>query len=190
MINIAIFASGTGSNARSIIRYFANHPKAIVSLVVSNRPNAGVLDIARENNIKTLIINRKMLEEGTGLVETLQDDQIGLVVLAGFLQKIPPILVAAYPGKIVNIHPALLPKFGGKGMYGMHVHEAVLAAGEKESGITIHFVDEQYDHGAPIFQARCPVLPGDKPADLAKRIQELEHKHFAPVLEQILQNRS
>lgn len=182
-IHIAIFASGAGSNARKIMEHFAGHPRIKVSLLVSNKPGAGALHHAADFGVSTLIIGREQFLKGDAYVPELQAAGIDYIVLAGFLWKIPPTLIAAYPNKIVNIHPALLPKYGGKGMYGHFVHEAVIAAGETESGITIHLVDEQYDHGAHLFQAKCPVLPGDTPDDLAARIHQLEHQHFAAVIE-------
>jgi folate-dependent phosphoribosylglycinamide formyltransferase PurN len=169
-VSIAIFASGTGSNAQQIIQHFAGNPQVRVALIVSNKPNAGVLDKARAASIPTLIIG------------------IDFIVLAGVLWKVPADLIKAYPSRIVNIHPALLPKYGGKGMYGHFVHEAVIAAGEKESGITIHYVDEQYDHGGTIFQATCEVKPDDTPDSLAERIHQLEHQHFPTVIESVLQS--
>lgn len=185
---IAIFASGTGSNADKIIQHFSGHKLGVISLVVSDKADAGVLEIARRNNINTLIINKKQLDAGTDLLSELSKRKIQWIVLAGFLQKIPPALVKAYPNRILNIHPALLPKYGGKGMYGMHVHRAVLANQERESGITIHLVDDHYDHGETIFQATCPVAESDSPETLAKKVQALEHTHFPRVIEEILQN--
>ncbi|MFN4286232.1 MAG: phosphoribosylglycinamide formyltransferase [Lacibacter sp.] len=186
-LRIAIFASGAGSNARQLMQHFENHPLARVSLVVCNKPGAGVLGIAAAAGIPTLLLERERFFRGDAYLPELERAGIGLVVLAGFLWKIPEKLVTAYAGRMVNIHPALLPKFGGKGMYGHHVHAAVLAAGETESGITIHMVDEQYDHGTPLFQARCAVLPGDTPETLAARIHALEHQHYPRVVESLVQ---
>ena len=148
-------------------------------------PGAGVLEIAKEKGIPTLLINKEEFAR-TGYVESLRNADIHFIVLAGFLWKVPAVLVNAYPRSIINIHPALLPKYGGKGMYGARVHEAVIAAGEKESGITIHWVNEQYDEGAIIFQATCLVESGDTPAMLANKIHALEHAHFAPTIEKLL----
>jgi len=189
-IHVAIFASGAGSNARKIIEYFegggANSNTRIkVSLIVCNVPGAGVLEIAKEKGIPTLLINKEEFAR-TGYVESLRNADIHFIVLAGFLWKVPAVLVNAYPRSIINIHPALLPKYGGRGMYGARVHEAVIAAGEKESGITIHWVNEQYDEGAIIFQATCLVESGDTPAMLANKIHALEHAHFAPTIEKLL----
>ncbi|MFD2526198.1 phosphoribosylglycinamide formyltransferase [Flavihumibacter stibioxidans] len=185
-MNIAIFASGAGSNARKIIEHFSSHPQIKIALVVCNKPGAGVLDIAAEHGIPTLLIEKEQFFRGDTYLPQLKDKGIGFIVLAGFLWKIPAALIAAFPHHIINIHPALLPKYGGKGMYGSYVHEAVIAAGEKESGITIHYVDEQYDHGGTIFQATCPVEPGDTPASLAQRIHSLEHAHYPAVIEQTI----
>lgn len=186
MTHIAIFASGTGSNARRIIEHFQHSGKVKVALVVSNKPGAGVLAIAEEAGIPILLIEKEKFFRGDAYIPALKEKQIGFIVLAGFLWKIPSALVAAYPEKIINIHPALLPKYGGKGMYGHHVHEAVIGHHEKESGITIHYVDDKYDHGRIIFQATCPVLPDDTADTLAKRVLQLEHRYFPLVTEQLL----
>jgi phosphoribosylglycinamide formyltransferase 1 len=186
MTSIAIFASGAGSNARKIIEHFSQHPKVRVELIVCNKPQAGVLNIADEHGIPTLILDKEQFFRGNAYVDEFKVDDIEFIVLAGFLWKIPDALIHAYPEKIVNIHPALLPKYGGKGMYGNFVHEAVIANKEKESGISIHFVDEVYDHGKIIFQAKCEVKEDDTPDSLAARIHELEHKHYAKVIEDLL----
>ena len=179
---LAIFASGTGSNAEKIIAYFAQNPLIIISLIVSNRPDAGVLEIARKHGIETVLLEKEKFFRGNAYTGELKDKQIDLIVLAGFLWKIPAGLIDAFRGNIINIHPSLLPKYGGKGMYGHFVHEAVIAAGEKETGITIHLVDEHYDHGKHLFQAVCPVLAGDTPERLAARVLRLEHENFARVI--------
>ena len=197
-IHIAIFASGAGSNARKIIEYFEKRTAggsvngtgtksaAIkVSLIVCNVPDAGVLEIAKEKGIPSLIINKSEFA-ANGYVESLQNADINFIVLAGFLWKVPEVLVRAYPKAIINIHPALLPNYGGKGMYGARVHEAVIAAGEKESGITIHWVNEHYDEGAIIFQAKCSIDANDTADTLANKIHALEHAHFAPTIEKLL----
>ena len=186
MTSIAIFASGAGSNARKIIEHFSQHPKIRVELIVCNKPNAGVLNIADEHGLPTLILDKEQFFRGNAYVDEFRVDDIKFIVLAGFLWKIPDALIHAYPEKIVNIHPALLPKYGGKGMYGNFVHEAVIANKETESGITIHLVDEVYDHGKIIFQAKCEVKKDDTPESLAARIHELEHKHYAKVIEQLV----
>lgn len=183
---LAIFASGAGSNADKIIQHFQQHPQVEVALVVCNKPGAGVLEVARRNGVDTLLVQRDRFANGDAYLPELQQRQLHWLVLAGFLWKVPPALVHAFPRHIINIHPALLPKYGGKGMYGHHVHQAVLEAGDTESGITIHYVDELYDHGATIFQARCSVLPGDTPDTLAQRIHQLEHQHYPVVLEQLV----
>ena len=192
MKKIAIFASGAGSNAKEIIEYFGNIDKtgnrytiAEISLIVSNNPNAGVLSIAAEKKIPALIIDKEQFFRGNGYVDQLREKEIDLVVLAGFLWKIPDTLIAAYPNRIMNIHPALLPKFGGKGMYGRYVHQSVLDQNEKESGITIHYVDGHYDNGDIIFQATCSVLEHDTPDSLARRVQMLEHEHYPRIIEKV-----
>lgn len=187
MQQIAIFASGAGTNAARIIDHFRHHPNIRIALVVCNKPGAGVLDIAAREQVPTLIIEKEPFFRGDAYVGELRARQIGFIVLAGFLWKIPTALVQAYPGRIINIHPALLPKFGGKGMYGRFVHEAVIAAGEKESGITIHYVDELYDHGEPIFQAKIIVEKEDTPETLARKIHGLEYEHFAQIIEDEVQ---
>ncbi len=207
-VHIAIFASGAGSNARKIIEYFegagskSTSSQVKVSLIVCNVPDAGVLAIAKEKGIPTLLINKNEFA-ATGYVESLHNADIQFIVLAGFLWKVPEVLVRAYqPGMkidgalvngkenvskgIINIHPALLPKYGGKGMYGSRVHEAVISAGEKESGITIHWVNEHYDEGGIIFQVTCEVALSDTPETLADKIHLLEHAHFAPTIAKML----
>jgi phosphoribosylglycinamide formyltransferase-1 len=189
MKRIAIFASGAGSNAEKLIQRFKNSSLIQVALIVCNKPDAGVLKIAKEHQIDTLLIEKENFFRGDCYVPQLQQLKIDWIILAGFLWKMPAALIHNWPKHILNIHPALLPKYGGKGMYGAHVHAAVLAAGEKESGITIHQVDEQYDHGAPVFQASCPVLPNDTAETLAQRIHALEHEHYPRVVEELMQNR-
>lgn len=190
MLPIAIFASGKGSNAEKIISYFRHHPQIRVSLIVSNKSDAGVVDIANREKVPVLILKKERFHRGDAYVPELIAAGIQFLVLAGFLWKIPAVLIRAYPEKIINIHPALLPKYGGKGMYGHHVHEAVIANQETESGITIHVVDELYDHGRILFQQRCPVQPEDTPATLAVKITELEHRYFPEQIEKtvLLQN--
>jgi phosphoribosylglycinamide formyltransferase 1 len=185
--HIAIFASGAGSNARQIINYFRNSKVATVALIVCNKPGAGVISIAQNENIPLLLIEKERFFAGNGYLPELQKAKTDLIVLAGFLWKIPQVLIDAYPKRIMNIHPALLPKYGGKGMYGQYVHEAILNAGEMESGITIHYVDEHYDNGDIIFQTACPVLEDDSPEALAHRIHQLEHLHYPLVIEEVVQ---
>ncbi len=187
MKNLAVFASGTGSNAKKIIEYFRTNPHIRVRLIVSNKKDAPVLGIAREHNIETLVLNRQDFYGTEQLLQQIQVRDIDFIILAGFLWLIPDYLVRAFENRIVNIHPALLPKYGGKGMYGMRVHEAVKAAGERESGITIHYVNENYDEGDIIFQATCVLEPNDTSEDIAHKVQALEHRHFAPVVEKLLQ---
>lgn len=185
-IRIAIFASGAGTNAEKIIEHFTGHPRVKVALVVCNKPDAGVVNIAAHHQVPVLLIEKELFFRGDAYVAALKQREIGFIVLAGFLWKVPAALIQAYPNRIINIHPALLPKYGGKGMYGRHVHEAVIAAGEKESGITIHYVNEHFDEGAPIFQATCIVEPGDTPESLAQKVHVLEHRHFPRVVEEVV----
>ncbi len=189
-VNVAIFASGAGSNADKIIEHLhqgdIRDRNAVVKLIICNKPGAGVLEVARRNGIESLIIDRDRFFNGDHYLPVFHKHEIDFIVLAGFLWKVPPQLIAAYPEKMINIHPALLPKFGGKGMYGSKVHEAVIAAGEKESGITIHFVDELYDHGKIIQQATCAVAEDETPESLAVKIHELEHRHFPETVERLL----
>lgn len=188
-VNIAIFASGTGSNASKIIEHF-NHqhdkPVATVKLIVCNKPGAGVLEVARRNGVPSLLIEKAKFFEGSAYIDELKGAEIDFIVLAGFLWKIPQNLIDHYRNKIVNIHPALLPKYGGKGMYGSRVHEAVINAGERESGITIHYVDEQYDNGDIIFQERVAVAHNETPASLASKIHHLEYTHYPMIIEQLI----
>jgi phosphoribosylglycinamide formyltransferase 1 len=184
---IAIFASGAGSNARKILEYSKSNPQSyIVALIFSNKPAAGVLDIAAEYGVPFIIIEKEEFFRGHHYLPRLKGAEIDLIVLAGFLWKIPQALIDTYRNKIINIHPALLPKFGGKGMYGVHVHQAVLDAGEKETGITIHYVDEHYDHGDVIFQVRCKVEAGETADSLAQKIHLLEHEWFPKIIERVV----
>ncbi|HVG11737.1 MAG TPA: phosphoribosylglycinamide formyltransferase [Flavisolibacter sp.] len=185
---IAIFASGAGSNAQAILRHLEGNNAIKVGLIVCNKPGAGVIDIAGAAGVPVLLIEKEEFFRGESYVPQLKQEGIDFIVLAGFLWKIPQALIQAFPRKIVNLHPALLPKYGGKGMYGLNVHAAVIQNGEQESGITIHWVDEHYDSGDIIFQATCPVLPGDTPEELAGRIHRLEHTHFPVVITQILRD--
>ena len=187
MTKIAIFASGAGSNAARIIDYFRRHEKTRVTLVVCNNPAAGVLGIAAKEKLPVLIIEKEQFFRGDAYVPFLKSNNIDFIVLAGFLWKIPSAILSAYPNSIINIHPALLPNYGGKGMFGLNVHAAVLKSGDKESGITIHYVDEHYDNGDIIFQTACPVLERDTAEALAQRIHQLEHLHYPQVIEALLQ---
>lgn len=181
--NIAIFASGAGSNALKIIQHFQNLPAINVSLIVGNKAEAGVFKIARQNNIPTILIERRAFFDSDEYVLFLKEKEIDLIVLAGFLWKVPVNLITAFPNRIINIHPALLPKFGGKGMYGNFVHQAVIEAKEKTSGITIHLVDEQYDHGKQLFQTQCAVSEEDTAESLAQKIHLLEHQFLPGIVE-------
>lgn len=185
MVRIAILASGSGTNAQRLIEHFRGHKKAEIALIGCDQPKAGVLLRAWDLGIPSYLFDGKALRSGDVLRE-LQGQRIDLVVLAGFMRLLPADLVSAFPQRIVNIHPALLPKFGGKGMYGHHVHEAVIAAGETESGITIHYVNERYDEGKHILQVKCPVLSNDTPESLAARVHALEHEHYPRMVEEIL----
>lgn len=184
--NIAIFASGNGTNAENIIKYFSGNKDIKVKIVMANKADAFVLERAHRLGIPTLYINREQWADATHILTLLHEQQIDFIVLAGFLARIPDALLHAYPNRIVNIHPSLLPKFGGKGMYGNKVHEAVVTAGETESGITIHYLNEHYDEGQIIAQYRCPVLPNDTPQDVATRVHALEYEYYPKVIEQLL----
>ena len=184
--HIAIFASGSGSNARKILEYFEDREDINVSLIVTNKRKAGVLSHAKEFDIPTFRVDRPFFYDSQGILEVLNIEKIDLIVLAGFLWLIPTYLVKAYPNTIVNIHPALLPKYGGKGMYGHHVHEAVKANGDKESGMTIHYVNEKFDEGNHIFQAKCKLDEGDSAEEIARKVLDLEHLNYARVVEEVL----
>ena len=186
MKKIAVFASGAGSNAAKIIARFRTHKTIQIALIVCNKTEAGVLKIASKENISFLIIEKEKFFRGDAYIKELKEKGIDFIVLAGFLWKIPVALIKTFPLGIINIHPALLPKYGGKGMYGQFVHQAVIDNKEKESGITIHYVDEVYDHGHIIFQATCPVLPTDTVGSLAQRIAALEHEHYPKVIQQLI----
>jgi phosphoribosylglycinamide formyltransferase-1 len=182
--NLAIFASGSGSNAKKIIEYLANHLYLKVRLVVCNRREAGVLKIAEEHQIETLIIRKSKIYENKDLLIDLQTRDIDFIALAGFLLLVPDYIIENYHNKILNIHPALLPKFGGKGMFGMNVHEAVKAAGETESGITIHYANERYDEGDYVLQVKVLLDASDSPSDIARKVLEVEHFYFPKVIAQ------
>ena len=186
MKKIAVFASGAGTNAQKIIDHFRYSAKAKVTLIVCNKPEAGVVSIAKMEHIPYLLIEKDKFFQGNAYADELKEHAVYCIVLAGFLWKIPSLLIKTFPGRIINIHPALLPKYGGKGMYGLHIHKAVIDSKDDESGITIHYVDEVYDHGKIIYQATCPVLENDTPSLLALRIQKLEHEHYPGVIENLL----
>lgn len=180
---IAIFSSGNGTNAEEIIKYFKEHSSVETALVLSNNAAAFVLQRAARLNIPFKVFNKIQFRESDEVVGWLKEAGVTHVVLAGFLWLVPINLIKAFPNHIVNIHPALLPKFGGKGMYGANVHEAVKAAGETETGITIHSVNEHYDEGEILFQTSCSVTPGDSPIDIAAKVNQLEYKHYPAVIE-------
>lgn len=186
MKRIVIFASGSGTNAENLIKFFHNRDNASVIQVLTNNPHAKVID--RCNNLKTscLAFNRTAFYKTTHVLDILKNSNPDIIVLAGFLWKFPEVILNAFPNKVINVHPALLPKYGGKGMYGMHVHNAVVANNETETGITIHYVNEHYDEGAIIFQAKCEVLKSDSTEDVAAKIHELEMEHFPKVVEKLL----
>ncbi len=187
---IAVFASGTGSNALKIIDYFRDKQYADIALIVSNKSTAGIISNPAAGHIPKLIITRHDFYKTNDLLSYLREHGITFIVLAGFLWKIPEYLIHSYPGKIINIHPALLPKYGGKGMYGNHVHEAVFANEEKQSGMTIHFVNENYDEGAIIFQSECDIQDASTPTEIARRVLILEHKYYAQIIDQVLDSTS
>lgn len=186
VINIAIFASGSGSNAEEIIKHFSKIPDIKVNLILTNRPDAYVIQRAEKYGIDHVLFSREDFYESGKVLNELQQNAIDFIVLAGFLWLIPNNLLTNYSNKIINIHPALLPKFGGKGMYGARIHEAVKAAKEEETGITIHYVNENYDEGNIIFQAHCPVFPEDSAEDIQKRVHELEYEHFPSIIERTI----
>lgn len=186
--HIAIFASGSGSNARKILEYFEERNDIEVSIIITNRKNAGVLNHAREFSIPSLRIDKSYFYNNDCILKVLKSEKIDLIVLAGFLWLVPPYLISEYQNKIVNIHPALLPKYGGKGMYGHHVHEAVKLNNESESGMTIHYVSEHFDEGGHIFQAKCDILPIDTADEIASKVLQLEHKHYAEVIDRVLKS--
>jgi phosphoribosylglycinamide formyltransferase-1 len=187
MKKIAIFASGEGTNAQCVIDYFKGS-EVKIALIICNNPTANVLNRAEKNNIPSLLIDKEMFNNGDSVLKKLQDSKIDLIVCAGFLWKIPDIILRAFPNRIINVHPALLPKFGGKGMYGMNVHKAIVESEEKESGITIHYLNDHYDEGKIILQKKCDVKKEDTPEKLAQKVQELEHEWYPKTIEQILKS--
>ena len=185
-MNVAVFASGNGSNTQQIAEYFEGNLHIRISLILSNKSDAYVIQRAKDLNIPYYIFTAAELKNTNIVQDKLTAYDIGFIVLAGFMIKVPDSLISLFPDRIINIHPALLPKYGGKGKYGEHVHEAVIAAKEKESGITIHFVNEKYDEGKIIFQARCEVDAKDTPESLALKIHELEHFHYPRIIEKVI----
>jgi len=185
---LAIFASGKGSNADKIIAFFEEDPTVEIGLILSNRKEAKVLQLAQKHHIPKLITSREEFYHSDKISKNLAKRNIDFIVLAGFLWLIPKYLVDAYPEKIINIHPALLPKFGGKGMYGMNVHKAVHKSGENETGITIHYVNDKYDDGAIIFQAACEIRETDSPDQIAAKVLALEHQYLPQVIKELVSN--
>lgn len=179
---LAIFASGYGSNAEAIMKFFEHHATIEVALIISNKENAGVIEKAKQFDVKSLHINKEAFYHSRAVLQILQSHGISHIVLAGFLLLVPDYLIKAYPDKIINIHPSLLPKFGGKGMYGMHVHRAVITAKENESGLTIHLVNEHFDDGEILLQVKCAIETNDSAETLAKKVLQLEHKHYPQVI--------
>lgn len=186
MKNLVIFSSGSGTNVQNIAWYFGQKKTANVSAVFCNNSKAFVLERSKKLNIPVCLFNRQQFYESDHVSGCLRNFDTDYIILAGFLWLIPEYLIKQYPNRIINIHPALLPGYGGKGMFGMAVHEAVIASGEAESGISIHFVDEKYDHGKIVFQARCPVSAGDTPEMLAQKIHALEYEFYPQIIEKIL----
>lgn len=186
MKRIVLFASGSGSNVQRIVEYFNNNNNVEISMVFCNKPNAFVLERAKNLNLKSFLFNKSDFHEGGNVLNKLSEINPDLIVLAGFLWLIPAEMVAKFPNKIINIHPALLPKYGGKGMYGMNVHKAVRENNELETGITIHHVNEHYDEGNTIFQAKFKVESTDSAEDIATKIHELEYKYFPQIIEELL----
>lgn len=185
--SLAIFASGNGSNAENLFRYFNNHSQIEVRMLVTNKSDAPVLEKAQQASIPTHVIKNEQIESGTAVLDLLHANHIDWIILAGFLRKIPANITQHFSDRIINIHPSLLPKFGGKGMYGMHVHRAVSEAGETESGITIHLVNEDFDKGRILAQFSTPITSHEAPESIASKIHELEHAHFPYIVEQTIQ---
>ncbi len=185
-VKIALFASGSGSNVENILNYLSKDRNVEFPLIISNNPTAFVHERAKKMAVPSVNFNKEDFVEGEKILSLLLENEIDYLVLAGFLLKIPKILIEAYPDRIINIHPALLPKYGGKGMYGMHVHRAVKDAGERETGITIHYVNEYYDEGNIIFQTKCAITSEDSPEDIAQKVHALEYQYFPEILAEII----
>ncbi|GHV66066.1 phosphoribosylglycinamide formyltransferase [Bacteroidia bacterium] len=186
MKKIAIFASGSGSNAENIVEFFKNSTQIKINALFCNVPNAMVLERAKKWNFPSYVFTNKEFSEADKILKQLQEVETDYIILSGFLRLIPSPIIAAFPNRILNIHPALLPKYGGKGMYGMNVHQAVIEAGETESGITIHYVNEHYDEGDAVFRARCNIVESDTPETLAAKVHALEYEHFPKVIAQVV----
>lgn len=184
-MKIALFASGSGSNAENIVKYFCNNSKFEFPVIISNKKEAFVHERAKKLGIPSYTFSRDEFFTGSSILDFLNEKEIDAIILAGFLLKVPSVLVDTFPNKIINIHPALLPKYGGKGMYGHHVHNAVAESGDTESGITIHYVNENYDEGNLIFQAKCSILPTDTAETIAEKVHQLEYEFFPKVIESL-----
>lgn len=188
MSNLAIFVSGSGSNAENIFRFFENYSDINVSVFVSSNPSAYALQRAKKLGVNSIVLSKDRFKNSQDILKMLRSLDVDYIVLAGFLWLIPDYLIEAFPRRIINIHPSLLPKYGGKGMYGAHVHRAVCSNNEKETGITIHIVDEHYDTGEVLFQATCPVLNSDTAETVAEKVHELEYTHFPKVILNLIQS--
>ena len=186
-IKLAIFASGSGSNAKNIINYFYNHPTIEVSFILSNKSDAPIVSWSKENNLKVIVLSNEEVNNGELLIQHCIENDIHTIVLAGYLRKIPADFIRHYNEKIINIHPSLLPKFGGKGMYGVYVHEAVKAANENQTGITIHYINENFDEGRFLAQFYCPISPEDSVEMIQAKVHDLEHNYFPIVIENSIQ---
>ncbi|WP_350286603.1 phosphoribosylglycinamide formyltransferase [uncultured Croceitalea sp.] len=186
MKNIVILASGSGSNAENIITFFKDNPLVKVTSVLTNKNTSGVIERCQRLKIPVLAFNRAAFYDTTTVIDAIKSQHVDLIVLAGFLWRVPQEFIEAFPNKIINIHPALLPKYGGKGMYGNHVHRAVKEHQETETGITVHYVNENYDEGAIIYQAKTTVSCSDSPDDIAQKVHQLEYEHFPKVIEKLL----
>lgn len=189
LYRIAVFASGSGTNAEEIFKYFQDHPDIKIALLLSNNPKAYALERAKRFNVPVKVFDKHQWKEQRIVLDWLREHQITHIVLAGFLWLVPEYLIKEYHDKIVNIHPALLPKYGGKGLYGMKVHEAIKLAGERETGITIHLVNERYDEGRILFQDKCVVEEGDTPEKIAYKVHCLEYQHYPKVIEHWIMKR-
>ncbi|GAB6279871.1 MAG: phosphoribosylglycinamide formyltransferase [Lentimicrobium sp.] len=185
-VHLAVFASGSGTNAENIIKYFSDHRFIRVVRVYCNNPQAYVIQRVKPYGVPVTLFDKEEFVENGQVYQKLKEEHTDYIILAGFLWKIPDFLIRTFSGRILNIHPALLPKYCGKGMYGERVHQAVIAAGDTESGISIHRVDEMYDHGEIIFQAKCPVLLQDTPETLAARIHQLEYEYYPKIIEKVI----
>jgi len=183
MWNVTIFASGSGSNAENIFNYFKDSKLVRIGLLITDNPKAFVIERCRRHSVPCLVLSKRLIDDTDFMLGVLRDFRTNFVVLAGYIKLVPDYIVAAFDQRIVNIHPSLLPKHGGKGMYGSRVHQSVLDSGDKESGITIHFIDNDYDRGSVIFQAKCPVLPDDTADTLAQRVHALEYEYYPKVIE-------